>query len=126
MQFRLIGENGKLSPTHYGLIDSGADNSSFPAAWAEPLGIDLGCDCTAESCNTAGGAAKNHVLPAGIEAVMLGRYIRLAAAFNELLPFALLGREDFFGSFKVAFDQRGERFTLEAYYSAPKLGTVRE
>jgi len=40
--------------------------------------------------------------------------IHLKTAFAET-PHALVGREDFFAAFRVSFDERGQRFTLERY-----------
>lgn len=99
-----------------GLIDSGADSSMFPIEWAGHLGVDLS-SCREEDCSTAGGVVKHHIWDAGLEAEVqaLGHKIRLNAAFCDGLPVVILGRNDFFAAFKVAFDQQAQTFTLEKY-----------
>ncbi len=111
---KLLKPDGSMRPETYGLLDSGCDYSSFPVAWAEDLGIDLdACDETEGS--TAGGDAKRFLYKPGIDAIVFGRKIHLAAFFSPGLPLALLGREDFFRYFRASFDQRTESFQLDAY-----------
>jgi hypothetical protein len=99
-----------------GLVDSGADYSVFPAPWAGPLGIDL-ASCREEDSQTAGGTAKQYLhsqkLTAEIQA--MSERVELVAAFSDVLPIALLGRQDFFAAFKVSFDERAQTFRLERY-----------
>jgi hypothetical protein len=99
-----------------GLIDSGADNSMFPLAWASPLGIDK-ADCQEETCSTVGGVTKQYIWAAGLDAEIqaLNTTVHLNACFSEDLPIVLLGRHDFFSVFRVSFDQRSLTFTLQKY-----------
>lgn len=97
------------------IVDSGADKSFLPVAIASHLGIDL-AQCVREDCNTAGGVTTTYVWQAGLEAEIqaMRMKVHLKTTFSET-PFVLLGREDFFSAFRVAFDQRNEAFTLEPY-----------
>jgi hypothetical protein len=107
---------GNRRVTIPGLLDSGADNSTFPLAWAKQLGIDKE-QCEIGECNTVAGKTKQYVWPDGVEAQVqaMGKTIRLFAAFTEGLPVVVLGRHDFFAEFKVTFDQRACTYTLEPY-----------
>jgi len=97
------------------IVDSGADYSFIPITFAQHLGVDP-AQCVQERCNTAGGVSTLYIWQAGLEAEIqqMRMRIHLKTAFSET-PFVLLGREDFFNAFKVAFDQRAQRFTLERY-----------
>ena len=49
--------------------------------------------------------------------------IRLARpSLNEHIPLVLLGRDDFFASYKVRFDQRAMTIELEPYGDVPRKG----
>lgn len=97
------------------IVDSGADHSFIPISLASTLGIDL-AQCQREDCNTAGGVSTQYIWQAGLDAEVqaMGMNIHLKTAFSET-PFVLLGREDFFKTFKITFDQRASKFTLELY-----------
>lgn len=111
---KLVKLDGEMRPQIFGLADSGCDYSNFPIDWAKDLGVDL-TDCIETQGNTAGGAAAKYLYPPGIDAIVFGRKIHLAAFFSPGLPLALLGREDFFNYFRAEFDQRSLSFQLEAY-----------
>lgn len=111
---KLLKLDGAIRPQIYGLADSGCDFSNFPEAWAEDLGVDL-ANCEETEGNTAGGKAKKYLYKPGIEAIVFGKKIHLAAFFSPGLPLALLGREDFFQYFRAHFDQRAQSFDLHAY-----------
>lgn len=111
---KLIKLDGAMRPQIYGLADSGCDFSNFPLEWAEDLGVDL-ASCEETQGNTAGGTAKKYLYKPGIDAIVFGRKIHLAAFFSPGLPLALLGREDFFQYFRASFDQRAQSFRLDAY-----------
>jgi hypothetical protein len=98
-----------------GVVDNGADNTFIPLALAQVLGIDLG-ECRTEVCNTAGGPTTQYIWEAGLDAQVQGINVtlHLKTAFSDT-PMTLLGREDFFHTFKVEFDQRVPRFRLETY-----------
>lgn len=97
-----------------GLVDSGCDRSALPSAWAKHLGIDLD-ECDESPARTAGGLTTNFVHAPGIDVVILGQQITLQASFNSTLPWVLLGREDFFRHFRVAFHHRDQQLTLQLY-----------
>jgi hypothetical protein len=97
------------------LVDSGADFSLWPLTMAGLLGRNLD-ECEDIACVTASGAGVVRVHPIAIEAEVpgLGRFA-MRAAFAEHAQTILLGRDDFFSTFKVSVDQRSEQFTLERY-----------
>lgn len=64
---------------------------------------------------TAGGQSKLYEAPDPIHTDLLGKTLSLKPTFNPALPIVLLGRNDFFAVFKVAFDHRKRRFSLEPY-----------
>jgi hypothetical protein len=111
---KLIHVEGSLLKARvYGLIDSGADYSTFPVEWAPELGIELK-GCLAHQGGTAGGPAGRYLHEPGIYVSILGRKLHLGACFAPKCPIVLLGREDFFRYFRVAFDQAQETFRVEA------------
>lgn len=112
---KLLRLDGRMTPQLYGLVDSGADCSLFPGAWAPLLGIDLREDCSRAHGRDAGGTSLRYFYEPGIDAIIMERKIHLRAVFADRTPVVLLGREDFFQHFKVSFDQRGLTFTAEAY-----------
>ena len=95
------------------LIDSGADASAFPVHWMRRLGIRKG-DCRRSRFETAGGQGIQWTYNKDIVATIVGHELPLKAVFVDA-PVALLGRQDFFAHFAVAFDQRNERLTLRRY-----------
>jgi hypothetical protein len=99
-----------------GLLDSGADNSMFPLPWAKQLGINQD-DCREEPCSTVAGMTTQYIWEAGLEAEIqaLSTTILLNACFTEGLPVVLLGRYDFFNTFRISFDERAQTFTLQKY-----------
>ncbi len=116
MQVKLLAVNGgHIVETTLGIVDSGADRSNFPADWAEPLGIDLDADCDEQDGDTAGGPVVQKVYEPGLDALVFGRKVHLDAVFQERLPVVLLGREDFFNEYKVAFNQRRLTFRVDSY-----------
>lgn len=108
-------EGGVCSIGTYGLIDSGADRSVLPVAWAHHLGIDLEADCQESNSRTAGGMTTCYEVEGGVDAMILGERVTLQASFNRGLPWVLLGRDDFFSHFKVSFEHRAQQFTLQLY-----------
>ena len=112
----------QCAPRARALVDSGCDVTSFPAAWAEELGIDLS-DCPAFAGVTAAGkdrlkrgdAGLGAGPPASICTRVSGQKIHLEAVFRPGLPILLLGREDFFTYFKVSFDQKAKLMRLQGF-----------
>jgi hypothetical protein len=93
----------------------------FPAEMAAELGIDWNA-CTPSRGTTASGEddpADEDSWPRywapGVDAHFWGKTIHLTAYFRQHLDPILLGRVDFFANFKVLFDQRNERLSLEPY-----------
>lgn len=91
-------------------------------AWAAHLGIDFMNDCAELEGRHAGGIDRSQRVYRGhIHGNLMGCKVPLSAVFNPNMPFALLGREDFFAYFKVEFDQRAQTFRLKAYATPPPL-----
>jgi hypothetical protein len=115
VSLKLVKLDGTMTPRTLGLVDSGCDTTMLPGDWAQVLGIDFATDCEARQGNTAGGTTLHYIYPAGIDVIFAGQKLHLSAAFNPGLPVILLGREDFFACFRVAFDQRTKTFTVQSY-----------
>ena len=95
-------------------MDSGADSSLFPDAMMPLLGIDK-ADCKEIQGKTASGNCTYwHWDKGKLEAEIEGKHVNLVAMFSATER-ALLGRRDFFRVFKVAFDERKQRFRLDPY-----------
>lgn len=109
---KLVGPGGE-SPPLMALVDSGADSSLFPMQIAGLLGIDLD-RCEKAIGMTAGGPSDRYLWNDGLKTTILGKTLRLRGAFGAC-PVILLGRGDFFATFKVAFDEREKTFSLEPY-----------
>lgn len=111
----LVGPNGQQLPKQRALVDSGCDISTFPIAWAAPMGIDV-ANCTPITTHTASGPDTSQVhYDDGIHGLILGHKVALSAIFNPVLPIALLGRQDFMAHFRVTFDEPKKLFILEAH-----------
>jgi len=110
-----------MTPRVRALVDSGCSSTTFPAELAAELGIDWDA-CTPVRGITASGADDPgddsrwpRVWPPGVDAVVWGKKVHLSAMFRlDLVPI-LLGRDDFFARFKILFDHRKQRFSLEPY-----------
>jgi hypothetical protein len=96
------------------VVDSGADGSALPLSFAAELGIDLDADCACETGMSSSGDAEHRIFRPGLEAVVYGHRFRIDATFSDT-PLILLGQEDFFMKFHIAFDRPGERFTLSLH-----------
>jgi hypothetical protein len=116
----MVRIDGTMTTRTRALVDSGCDVTSFPSAWAEELGIDLGeCPPFAGVTDAGKDGGKAAEQPRrwspGVDALVLGQKIHLEAVFRPGLPIVLLGREDFFSYFKVSFDQKAKVTRLESY-----------
>jgi hypothetical protein len=98
----------------YALADSGADSTALPLAEAPVLGIDLERDCTLKMGNSANGAGEQYVYGGTLEAQIEDVQFRVTATFMDT-PVILLGQEDFFRRFHVAFDARAQTVTLRPF-----------
>ena len=96
------------------VIDSGADSSALPFSHADALGIDLEKDCHVETGMSSGGESEQRIYTPGLVGEVFGHRFRMTAVFTDT-PLILLGQEDFFMRFHVAFDRRAETVTLRAY-----------
>lgn len=88
------------------IVDTGADYTLLPRFLAEPLGIDLFKDCKAINTQGVGGTSRVYLLKKRIR-VRLGEFRReIPVGFltNDYIP-PLLGRQEFFESFKVVFEK---------------------
>lgn len=110
-----------MTPRIRALVDSGCSNTTFPKDLVEELGIDWDA-CTPIQGITATGTDDENdesnwprVWGPGIKAVHAGETLHLSAMFRPDLPLILLGRDDFFAHYKVGFDHRNQKFSLEPY-----------
>lgn len=118
LAIRVQGLDGAWQPETLALIDSGADLTTFPASWAKSLGIALDASCCEEKqAVTAGGPAVVWAYPQGLRVSIEGIDHWLKAEFCIGLDLPLLGRRDFFDSYRIMFDERAKSFTLEPYES---------
>ena len=115
LRIRLRSLDGELQPWTPALVDSGADISTFPGSMARSLGIALDetC-CERQRALTANGEATIWRYPQGIRALIedQGEH-HLKADFCDELKIPLLGRKDFFQTYRVMFDERAQTLTLE-------------
>jgi len=88
------------------LVDSGADYTLLPYFLAYPLGINLITDCKIIHTQGVGGISKVYLFKKKIK-VKLGefrRQIPIGFLSNDYIP-PLLGRQEFFETFRVVFDR---------------------
>lgn len=107
---------GDLSDFGRALVDSGADNTLLPPRMARQLGVDLSA-CRPEGSTTAGGESSVLVHDGRFEVEIMGVTFSIVARFatDDDVPAILLGRSDFFATFRVSFDERARRFELTPY-----------
>lgn len=97
------------------LIDSGADATVFPMKYMEEFGISIE-ECEKRRLHPACGEdAQGYQYMEGVPARIQGADVRLKIVFVETTEEPVLGRADFFDSFRVTLDQRGGVLTLEPY-----------
>lgn len=112
----MCGLDGAWQPETLALLDSGADVSTFPASWANSLGVVLDPSCCEEKkATTAAGPAVVWAYKPGLRVAVEGATHLLNADFCVGLDLPLLGRRDFFDKYRITFDQRAKTFTLEPY-----------
>ena len=86
------------------VVDTGADYTIMPRSYAHPLGIDLTIDCTRHTTYGVGGSETVFLFQGLV--VRLGKWERqipLGFLDRDDVP-ALLGRQEFFETFKVTFE----------------------
>jgi len=94
------------------IIDTGADYTLLPQFSAKALGVDLTKDCNVIVTQGVGGTSKVYLLENKID-VKIGEYKRqipLGFLDNDYIP-PLLGRQEFFETFKVVFQKFHVTFT---------------
>lgn len=97
-----------------GLIDTGADECVFPAAFAELLGIDLRAGAGLATV-TASGVATRYVHPIILKTDRLFHglvFPEAAIGFMDDLHFPLLGVKSFLSYFTLQIDYENEAFSL--------------
>lgn len=97
------------------IVDSGADRTTVPVAWAPHLGIDLLHDCMEDEALTAAGSSQHYVFTDGVWVELLGEEVLIPVINFAPGSMVALGRNDFFDEHLVMIDQRGKRFFLESY-----------
>lgn len=88
------------------LVDTGADYTLLPYFLAYPLGINPITDCKVIHTKGVGGTNKVYLFKRKVK-VKLGEFKReIPVGFldNDYIP-PLLGRQEFFETFKVTFDK---------------------
>lgn len=93
------------------IIDTGADYTLFPRFFAEALGVSLKSDCKEITTKGVGGKSNVYLLQRKID-VRIGTFHRkIPVGFfsSDYIP-PLLGRQEFFETFKVVFEKFTTRF----------------
>lgn len=93
------------------VVDSGADYTLLPKFLASALGISLKKDCKIIETRGVGGESIVHLLKGRIN-IRLGEYKRkipVGFLVNDKIP-PLLGRQEFFETFRVVFERFHTRF----------------
>lgn len=113
----LLDRNGGRVAQAHALVDSGADNTTLSAEWAQLLAIDLERDCSPVRAWAAIDHEKpvwHHCYTDGLVVEVLNEKMFLPVVmFCQGLPVALLGRRDFFRRYVIAFDEQRRRYFLE-------------
>jgi hypothetical protein len=107
-----LQSNGKYWDT-FGLVDSGADIVMFNQAWAGPLGLVL-TPGAEEAIGGIGGSAVAWFF--NIHLTVKSKRFASRVGFGSTIPreFGLLGREVFFDTFNLGFDNPGLRLLYSA------------
>lgn len=107
--------NGATVPAR-ALVDSGADRTLLPLAFTDDFEIDLD-DMVPVDGQVASGAVVFQMWTHGVRVRLLEPdfELDLRPAYFGGVSVPLLGRRDFFASFRCGFDERAQRFWLESY-----------
>ena len=92
------------------VVDTGADYAIMPRSYAHHLGINLATDCTRHTTYGVGGSETVFLFRDLV--VRLGKWERqipLGFLDRDDVP-ALLGRQEFFETFKVTFERHETTF----------------
>ncbi len=98
------------------LLDSGADQTLLPLDFIEDFGISLE-DMIPTPGQGASGPAQFQSWDSGARVRLLNIDfdLELSPALFGAVRIPVLGRDDFFAMFRCGFDQRSQRFWVEAY-----------
>lgn len=88
------------------IVDTGADYTLLPLFLAKELGVELTKDCRIVVTQGVGGTSKVYLLKSRIDVRIgeLQRRIPLGFLNSDYIP-PLLGRQEFFETFKVVFEK---------------------
>lgn len=88
------------------IVDTGADYTLLPRFLAAPLGINLSKDCKLIDTQGVGGSSQVYLFKEKIKVRLgdLDRKIPIGFLANDYIP-PLLGRQEFFDTFKVTFEK---------------------
>lgn len=101
------------------VIDTGADYTVLPASFADDLGIDLARDCTVHTTRGVGGHASIYLYKGLIAQIGdIERTIPVGFLEHDDVP-ALLGRHEFFETFRVVFENHETVFESESPLNEP-------
>lgn len=111
----VTGINGRSGPV-LGLVDTGADTTSFPAAYAVLMGYDP-TTLTAQTIGQAAGSAQallatvpSHMKVPEVPDVI----IDTRPLFVPGSPTVLWGRRDFMAAFDIMIMESDQQFTIQA------------
>jgi hypothetical protein len=99
----------------YGLVDTGADTSSFPLAFAANLGYDTSTLSAPQTCGHAGGAGVQYTALRPCSAFvpeLPDKTFDLNLSFIDGGQYYLWGRLDFMAAFDVSISQANQHFSI--------------
>jgi hypothetical protein len=106
---------GKETIQSSALIDSGADQCTFPGRVAKDLGLKIERGSPRIFSGIGGSVlAYRHVTLLTVTDVRIAVEVYYSHQWDHM-PFGLLGQEGFFSRFKVNFDYRKKRVQLSRY-----------
>jgi hypothetical protein len=113
-------------PGNLVLVDSGADCTFLPLTWLRFFGLTMDDDCERVQLGAADGDGEGYHYAPGLQVRIEDIDLTLEVIFSET-EIPMLGRRDFFETFRVTMDQRRGMLTLEPYAdafasSAPSAG----
>ncbi len=97
------------------IVDSGADRSAIPLGLARAVGIPYDPSKPLTSRGAGGTFAQYEASEPVVLESEIGQIRLEKPTLNEYISLVLLGREDFFRSYRVTFDQRLGVMDIEPY-----------
>ena len=113
LALHVTGPSGSSGPV-VGLIDSGADRTCLPLGYAALMGYQAE-QLELRRGQQVGGSLNMWEAMAPARAIVVGLpkpEFELRPTFVEGSTTPLWGREDFFATFGVSFDERAQQFTI--------------